>query len=109
MANDNSPDTIFFGIGADRTRPMKRLPNGSYVDMSAPAYGSGIVTDTTGEFTFDLGSLACKFKYDTAGNQTMVTYGPDSQGRFVRQTSEWTNDLLMAESAWFLVDSAEAP
>lgn len=109
MADDNSPDILAFGIGGDRTRALKRLPNGSYVDMTAPAYGSGIVTDATGEHTFDLGSLACKFRYDDAGNQTAVTYGPDSQGRFVRQTSTWENDRLMAESAWFLVPSAEAP
>jgi hypothetical protein len=109
MADDESPDILLIGISGDRARALKRLPNGAYVDMTAPAYGSGIVTDSTGKHTFDLGSLACKFAYDANGNQTVVTYGPDPQGRFVRQTSTWESDRLMSESAWFLVDSAEAP
>jgi len=108
MANE-SPDILQIGISGSRTRALKLLPNGSYVDMTAPAYGSGIVTDQTGDHTFDLGSLPCKFRYDADGNQTMVTYGPDQMGRFVRQTSTWENGLLMAESAWFLVESAEVP
>jgi hypothetical protein len=106
---DETPDKIQFGIGSGRTRAMLRQPDGSYADRVAIAAGAGLVTDQTGEHTFDLGSLACRFRYDGNGNQTMVTYGPDPSGRFVRQTSTWENELLMSESAWFLVDSAEAP
>lgn len=108
MANE-SPPTIDFGIGQGYKRSMRRLADGSYADVSAPAYGSGLVTDESGQHTFDLGSMPSRFKYDADGNQTMSTYGPDKSGLFVRQTSSWENGLLMGESAWFLVDALDAP
>lgn len=103
MADDNLPDKIIFGIGDGRKRSMARLPDGTYADRVAVAAGAGLVTDSTGEHTFDLGSLPSKFTYDADGNQTTVTYGPDPSGLYVRQTSTWENGLLMAESAWELV------
>lgn len=103
MADENLPDKIIFGIGSGRTRSMARLPDGSYADRVAVAAGAGLVTDSTGEHTFDLGSLPSKFTYDADGNQTSVTYGPDMSGLYVRQTSKWENNLLMSESAWELV------
>lgn len=103
MANDNSPDKILFGIGQGHTRSMARLPDGSYADRVAVAAGAGLVTDSTGEHTFDLGSLPSTFTYDADGNQKTVTYGPDPSGLYVRQTSVWENGLLMSESAWVLV------
>lgn len=103
MAENDSPDKILIGIANGRTRSMSRLPDGSYADRVAVAAGAGLVTDSTGEHTFDLGSLPSKFTYDTDGNQLTVTYGPDPSGLYVRQTSTWQNGLLMAESAWILV------
>lgn len=100
---DDSPDKILIGISNGRARSMARLADGTYADRVAVAAGAGLVTDSTGEHTFDLGSLASKFTYDTDGNQTSVTYGPDPSGLYVRQTSTWENNLLMAESAWVLV------
>lgn len=103
MPDQPHPEKIYIGIASNSRRALIKLPDDTYVDRIAPAYGAGIVTDSTGEYTFDLGSLAVKFTYDAAGNQTTATYGPDKAGRYVRQTSTWENDLLMAESAWELV------
>lgn len=100
---DDSPDKILIGISNGRARSMARLADGTYADRVAVAAGAGLVTDKTGKHTFDLGSLASKFTYDTDGNQTSVTYGPDPNGLYVRQTSTWENGLLMSESAWELV------
>jgi hypothetical protein len=106
---DDTPDKIIFGIGNGRSRAMVRLPDGSYADRVAISAGAGLVTDESGQYTFDLSSLASRFRYDEQGNQVMATYGPDQQGRFIRQTSVWENGMLMGESAWFMVDSMEAP
>jgi hypothetical protein len=105
MAQDNSPDKIIFGIGDGRARSMVRLADGSYADRIAISAGAGLVTDSSGEFTFDLSSLASRFKYDSDNNQTQATYGPDQMGRYVTQNSTWENNLLVAESAWVLTDS----
>lgn len=109
MADKPLPDKIKFGIGANSTRAMVKLADDTYADRFAPAYGSGLVTDSTGSATFDLGSMPSRFTYDSQGNQLSATYGPDSAGRFVRQTSTWSNGLLMGESAWILVDGLDAP
>lgn len=106
---DNAPDTIDFGIGQGYKRSMKRLANGSYADMSAPAYGAGIVTDNTGAFTFDIVSLASTMTYDADGNQTSIIYGPDMQGRRIMQTSQWQDGRLMSDSDWQLVNEAGEP
>ena len=103
MANE-SPPTIDFGIGQGYKRSMRRLADGSYADVSAPAYGAGIVTDNTGEFTFDIVSLGSVMTYDPDGNQTSIVYGPDMQGRRIMQTSQWDNGRLMSDSDWQLVD-----
>jgi len=108
MADDN-PDKILFGIGQGKTRAMVKLADGSYADRFAPASGSGLVTDQSGEYTFDTNSMPSRYKYDADGNMISATFGPDKSGRFVRQTSTWENGLLQAESAWFLVSSLEAP
>lgn len=106
---DNAPDTIDFGIGQGYKRSMKRLANGSYADTYAPAYGAGLVTDSTGEHTFDIGSLPSKYKYDADRNPISATYGPNPSGLFLRQTTKWVDGLLDSESSWFLVDGLETP
>lgn len=106
---DNAPDKISFGIGQNYKRNMKLLADGSYADMSAPAYGAGIVTDNTGAFTFDIVSLASVMTYDTDGNQTSIIYGPDQQGRRIMQTSQWKDGRLMSDSDWQLVDPNGTP
>jgi len=103
------PAKISFGIGSNSKRNMVRLADGSYADVFAPAYGSGLVTDSTGEHTFDTNSLPSRYRYDADGQMISATFGPDKASRFVRQTSEWENGNLKGESAWFLVDSLEAP
>lgn len=108
MANE-SPPTIDFGIGQGYKRSMRRLADGSYADVSAPAYGAGLVTDRTGKNTFDIGSLPSKYKYDMDRNPISATYGPNPAGLFVRQTTTWVDGLLDSESAWVLVDGLEAP
>lgn len=102
---DDAPDKITFGIGQGWTRKMVKLADGSYADAYAPAYGAGMVTDNTGEFIFDTSSLAGRYGYDSDGNQVWVVYGPDNSGRRIKQTSEWQNGLLMADSNWQLVDA----
>lgn len=106
---DTPSNKLRFGIGQGQTREMVRLASGAYADVYAPAYGSGLVTDSTGENTFDTNSLPSRYKYDADGQMISATFGPDKNGLFVRQTSEWQNNLLVAESAWFLVPSLEAP
>lgn len=106
---DDSPAKMRFGIGQGQTREMTKLPSGSYADVTAPAYGSGLVTDSTGQNTFDIGSLPSKYKYDADRNPISVTFGPNKSGLFVRQTTKWVDGLMDSESAWFLVDSMEAP
>lgn len=102
---DDTPDKITFGIGQGYTRKMVRLADGSYADTSAPAFGAGIVTDNTGEFIFDTVSLASRLTYDSEGNQTSITYGPDRAGRRIRQTSVYENGLMVSDTDWQLVDS----
>lgn len=106
---DNAPDKISFGIGQGYKRNMKLLADGSYADMSAPAYGAGIVTDNTGKYTFDTVSLASRLTYDSDGNQTSIVYGPDLQGRRIKQTSTYENGLMVADSDWQLVDEDGNP
>ncbi len=106
---DSPPDKIIFGIGQGSTRGMVRLADGTYADRYAPAFGAGIVTDNTGEFTFDTVSLASKMTYDADGNQTSIIYGPDMAGRRIMQTSQWENGLLKSDSDWQLVDAAGSP
>lgn len=109
MAENESPSKIIFGIGQGNTRGMVRLADGTYADRTAPAYGAGLVTDNTGQFTFDTVSLAGKYGYDSDGNQAWVMYGPDMDGRRIKQTSQWQNGLLMADSDWQLVDANGMP
>lgn len=106
----DNPDKITFGIGDGKTRSMVRLADGSYADRVAVAAGAGLVTDATGQYTFDLGSLASRPEYDSAGNQVKLTYGPDPMGRYVQQTSTWAaNNLWMGDSAWRVVDADGNP
>jgi|GEM_PF-4639634 len=98
---DESPDKILFGIGAGQTRAMVRLADGSYADRIAVAAGAGLVTDETGQYTFDLGSLPCRPQYDDDGNQVLVVYGPDTAGRYVWRMSWWTpGNVWQGDSAW---------
>lgn len=106
---DELPDKILFGIADGKTRAMVRLPDNTYADRVAPAVGGGLVTDSTGQVMFDIGSLPCKIGYDTDGNQNVITFGPDPKGRFVRQTSTWQSGRLVAESAWVMVAGMDAP
>lgn len=110
MPQNSFPEKITFGIGADSTRSMVRLPDGSYADRVAIAAGAGLVTDKTGKHTFDLGSLASKPEYDDENNQVAITYGPDPFGLYVRQTSQWgPNNRWEGDSAWTVVDADGAP
>lgn len=105
----DQPDKIFFGIGSGATRAMMLLPDGTYADRVAPSASGGLVTEVTGQVTFDINSLPCKRVYNAAGNLTQLTCGPDNMGRFVRQTYTWDGDNQVGDSAWFMVDSLEAP
>lgn len=106
---DDTPEKIIFGIGQGRTRGMVKLADGTYADRYAPASGAGIVTDNTGQFTFDIVSMASQIKYDDDGNQIAITYGPDIAGRRIMQTSQWENGLLVSDSDWQLVDDQNRP
>lgn len=103
------PAKISFGIGSNSKRNMVRLADGSYADVYAPAFGAGIVTDNTGDFTFDIVSLASAMTYDIDGNQTSIIYGPDMAGRRIMQTSQWQDGKLMSDSDWQLVNEAGEP
>jgi hypothetical protein len=105
MAN-NTPEKIRIGVANGAHRALVKLADGSYADRVALAAGAGLVTDATGNYTFDLGSLASKPAYDSEGNQISLTYGPDQNGRYVRQTSTWgPNNLWLGDSAWHIVDA----
>lgn len=65
--------------------------------------GANMVTDSTGAYSFDLASLASALTYDAAGRPITITYGPDANGRSIRQTSTWINGVWMGDSAWVLV------
>lgn len=106
---DNAPDKISFGIGQGYKRNMVKLADGSYADTYAPAFGAGIVTDNTGNYTFDTVSLASRIEYDEDDNQVSIIYGPDRSGRRIRQTSEYVNGNMVADSDWQLVDAEGNP
>lgn len=85
---------------------MLRLADGSYADRVAISAGAGLVTDKTGKYTFDLGSLASKPTYDADNNQISLTYGPDQNGRYIRQQSFWSaGNRWEGDSAWTVVDA----
>lgn len=67
------------------------------------AAGADTVRDSTGAYSFDLSSLSSALTYDISGNPVTITYGPDANGRSIRQTSTWTNGVWMGDSAWVLV------
>lgn len=67
------------------------------------AHSATVVHDSTGQYSFNLAALACVPHYDASGNMDYVTYGPDLNGRSIRQTSTWTNGIWMGDSAWVLV------
>jgi hypothetical protein len=85
------------------TEPGLKITLVSVVGADGSATGAGVVTDTSGQFTFDLSSLACTPHYDGNGNMDYVTYGPDRNGRSIRQTSTWTNGVWMGDSGWVIV------
>ncbi|NGZ86418.1 hypothetical protein [Duganella aceris] len=83
--------------------PTLKIPMVSVVGADGMPTGPNVVTDTTGQFAFDLSSLASAPHYDVAGNMDYVTYGPDRNGRSIRQTSTWMNGVWMGDSGWVLV------
>jgi hypothetical protein len=100
------PSRIEIPIGNGASKTLVKLADGSYAERYAAAAGAGLVTDHTGQYTFDLGSLASKPEYDTDFNQVAITYGPDREGRYVKQTSTWgPNNLWLGDSAWTVVDA----
>lgn len=89
-----------------RVQKLAEIEPGVYAPVYAAAYGgAGVITDNTGKYRFDINSLASQLTYDTNGNQTSITYGPDMAGRRVKQTSTWgENNQLLSDSDWQLVD-----
>jgi len=61
------------------------------------------VTDSTGKYVFDLASLPSTPVYNSSGQIVTMTYGPDINGRSIRQTTTWVNGQWMGDSAWVLV------
>lgn len=105
----SDPEKIYFGIGEGHARAMIRLPDNTYADRVAPSASGGLVTEVTGQVTFDLNSLPCKRVRDEDGNVVQITCGPDSLGRYVRQTYTWQDGNAMTDSAWFMVAGMDAP
>ena len=87
------------------------LGDGTVAQVFATAHGgAGVITDSTGKYRFDVNSLASQITYDTAGNQASITYGPDAQGRYIKQTSTWSAaGQLLGDSAWTLVNASGVP
>jgi len=108
MADDH-PDKIPFAIGSGQIKNLMRLADGSYADPVALAAGGGLVTEVTGQVTFDVNSLPAKRVLDADGNVVQITCGPDSKGRFVRQTYVWQDGNQVSDSAWFMVSGVDAP
>lgn len=103
------PDKIYFGVGSGATRAMVLLPDSTYADRIALSAGGGLVTEVTGQVTFDVNSLPAKRVLDADGNVIQITCGPDSKGRFVRQTYVWVDGNQVSDSAWFMVSGMDAP
>jgi hypothetical protein len=82
--------------------PALKIAVTTLVNADGVATGPNIVIDTTGQYSFDLSSLASVPHYDANGNMDYITYGPDRNGRSVRQTSTWTNGRWMGDSGWVL-------
>lgn len=100
------PD-IRVATAAGRVQKLQEIEPGVYAPVFAAAYGgAGVISDNTGQYRFDVNSLASKMTYDSEGNQTSIMYGPDLNGRRIMQTSTWgPNNLLMHDSDWQLVDA----
>lgn len=80
---------------------LKLMPDGTYAEVVVTA--GSLLSDSTGEHTFDPDSLASAATYDPDGNQITLTYGPDKDGIYYRQTSTWQNGLWTGDSAWQVV------
>ncbi|SDH41128.1 MULTISPECIES: hypothetical protein [unclassified Duganella] len=83
--------------------PTLKIPLVSVVGSNGQAASSNVVVDSTGKFSFDLNSLASAPTYNTDGKITTLTYGPDANGRSIRQTTTWQDDKWMGDSPWVLV------
>ncbi len=111
------PD-IYVATAGGQVQKLQEIEPNTYAPVVAAAYGgagdkpdagSFLITDSTGKYRFDVNSLASKIEYDAAGNQVAITYGPDKQGRYIKQTSTWSGSgQLMGDSAWQLVDASGA-
>lgn len=101
------PD-IEVATAAGGTQLLQEIRPGVYAPVHATAYGgAGVITDNTGQYRFDINSLASVLTYDSDGNQLTITYGPDKQGRRIMQTSQWgDNNRLLSDSDWQLVDAS---
>lgn len=82
--------------------PSLKIPVVSLVAPDGAPLGPKVVTDTTGQFSFDVSSLPSVPHCDANGNMDYITYGPDRSGRSIRQTSTWTNGRWMGDSGWVL-------
>lgn len=71
--------------------------------LAGATHTSTTVVDSTGKFVFDLASLPSVPTYNAAGQIVTMTYGPDVNGRSIRQTTTWVNGQWMGDSAWVLV------
>jgi len=91
---------IKFSVLSGAFKVMRDMLNGTYAEVVASA---NIVTDSTGQYTFDKASLPSAATYDANNNIVTVTYGPDANGRSFRKTSTWTNGVWMGDSAWVVV------
>lgn len=104
------PD-IKVSTAAGLVQKLQEIEPGIHAPVVATAYGgAGVITDSTGRYRFDVNSLPSLITYDASGNQESITYGPDAQGRRIKQTSTWSDSgQLMGDSAWQLVDADGVP
>lgn len=59
-----------------------------------------LVADSTGQYSFDMNSLAQTLTYNGDGNLETVTVGPDRDGNSFRQTLTYTAGKVTGISAW---------
>lgn len=91
---------IKFSVLSGALKVLRDMMNGTYAEVVA---NTNILTDSTGQYTFDKASLPSVPTYDASLNMVAVTYGPDANGRSFRRTSTWTNGVWMGDSAWVVV------
>jgi hypothetical protein len=95
------PSTKRVRVAQGVEKTLMQMPDGSYAEVVVS--GGNMLVDSTWAYPFNPDVLPCSVTYDGNNHQTSITYGPDQDGRYFRQTSTWSGDLWMGDTAWVVV------